>query len=44
VEEGGGADALWLALQRRAVIQLRLFELLDGLEMAVDERLVGQRP
>jgi hypothetical protein len=44
MEQRCRADALGLALEDRAVGQLRLFELLDGLKMAVDERHVGQRP
>jgi hypothetical protein len=35
VEHGGGADALWLALEMGAVGELGLFEFLDGLEMAI---------
>jgi hypothetical protein len=31
-------------LQRRALRQLRLFEILDARNMAVHQRLVGQRP
>ena len=44
VEQGGRADALGLALERGAVGELGVFELLDAVEMAVDERRVGQRP
>ena len=44
MEQRGGANAIGLALERGAVGQLRLFELLDGLEMAVVEGRVGQRP
>ena len=44
MEERGGANALGLALERGAVSQLRLFELLDAVEMAVVEGRVGERP
>ena len=44
MEERGGADTFGLALERRAVSELRVFEFLDALEMAVDERSVGERP
>jgi hypothetical protein len=44
VEEGGGANAVWLALKRGAMSELRLFELLDALEMAVHQRGVGEGP
>jgi len=44
MEQRGGANALGLALQCRAIGQLRVLELLDALEMAIDERRVGQRP
>lgn len=44
MEQRGGADALRLALERGAVGELRLFELLDALEMAVNQRGVGEGP
>ena len=44
VEECGGAHYLGLGLQRDTVLGLRFFEVLDGGEMAVDQRGVGQRP
>jgi hypothetical protein len=44
MEERGGANTLWLALERRALGQLLLFEVLDAREVAVDERRIGERP
>jgi hypothetical protein len=44
VEEGGGANAVRLALQRCAVGKPCLLEVLDTLEMAINQRCVGERP
>ena len=44
MEQRGGADTLRLALEGGAVGKLSLFKLLDGREMAVDQRRVGERP
>src|SRR5262249_28622956 len=44
VEAGGGANALWLTLEKRAVGQLRVLELLERGEMAVEEWGVGKWP
>src|SRR5215831_12291709 len=44
MEQRGGANALGLALETGAVGELRVFEFLDVLEMAVDEWRVGERP
>jgi hypothetical protein len=39
-----GANALGLALEGSTARQLRLFELLNTVEMAVDEGRIGERP
>ena len=44
MEQCRRANALWLALERGAVGELRFFELLDAVEMAVEQRRVGERP
>jgi hypothetical protein len=44
MEQGGGANALRLALERGAVSELDVLKVLDGLEMAVDERRMGEGP
>jgi hypothetical protein len=44
METCGRADALGLALERSAVGELGIFEVLDRGKVAVDERGVGQRP
>src|SRR5690242_5008577 len=44
VKEGGRADEGWLGLERDAALGLRLLQLLDAGEMAVDQRRVGERP
>jgi hypothetical protein len=49
VTEGGGANELGLRLERNTALGLRLFEVLDAGEMAVDEWRVdewriGERP
>jgi hypothetical protein len=44
MKERRGANTLGLALERSAMSSLRLFERLDALKMAVDQRCVRQRP
>ena len=44
MEERGGADTLGLALERCAVGELRLFELLGAGEMAIDRGRIGEQP
>ena len=44
MEQGRGADEIAAALQGDTPRELRLLEILDCGEMAVDERRVGQRP
>ena len=44
MEASGRANALWLALEGGAAGKLRIFQVLDGGEMLVDQRGVGQRP
>jgi hypothetical protein len=44
VKQGGRADAPCLAPERCAVRQLRLFELLNAVEMAIGKRGIGERP
>lgn len=44
MEEGGRADEGWVRLERNAVLGLRIFEVLDAGEMAVDEWRIGQGP
>jgi hypothetical protein len=44
MEQRGGANALGLALERCTVGELRLLELFDTVEMAIDQRRVGERP
>jgi hypothetical protein len=39
-----GATALGLALEGSAARQLRLFELLNAFEVAINQRRVGERP
>jgi hypothetical protein len=44
VETGGRADHVGVLLQLSAVGELRVLQVLDGGELAVDEAGVGQRP
>ncbi len=44
MEERGGADALWLVLERDTVGKLGILEVLDAGEMLVDQRGVGEWP
>ena len=44
MKAASGANALGLALEGSAACQLRLFELLNAFEMAVDQQRIGERP
>ncbi len=44
MEQGAGADHIALAGESDAALTDKLFEILDGLEIGVDQRLVYERP
>ena len=44
VEAGGRADEIRPALEGSTAGELRVFQVLDGGEVLVDQRGVGQRP
>lgn len=44
MEQGGGADQIAAALERHAARRLRVFEVLDGSEVAIDQHRIGQGP
>ena len=44
MEQRGGADEIRVSLQRRAAGGLSVLQLVDGGEVAIGERGVGERP
>jgi len=44
VKAGGGTDGLGLPLESVAVVRHRVFEIVEGREVLIDERLVAERP
>jgi predicted DNA-binding transcriptional regulator AlpA len=44
MEEGGRADERGLRLERDTVLGLRLLQRLDGSEVPIDQRRIGERP
>lgn len=44
MEQRSGADALGLPLEGGTPSKLSVFEVLDGGEMLVDQRRIGERP
>jgi hypothetical protein len=44
MEQGGGADEIRTGLQRHTAGSLGVFQLVDGGEMALEERRIGERP
>lgn len=44
MEARGRADKIWPLLEDEAALELRIFEILDGSKVLVDQRGVGQQP
>src|SRR5260221_5706363 len=44
VEQRGGADQIWTGLEGDAALSLRVLEVVDRGEMAVEQGRVGERP